>query len=75
MSGSKLSNLRVRLSALRSGRLTDAELSELLIEIIKEGGGVSLDVDGAVFKVVRREAHFGFHAAEQRRPSTMPPRR
>lgn len=75
VSGSKLSNLRVRLGALRSGRLTDVELSELLLEVIQEGGGVSLDVDGSTFKVVRRESHYGFHTTEPRRPSTIPPRR
>ena len=65
VSTAKLSNLRDRLNAARASRLTEAELSQLLLEIIGAGGGVTLDVDDSRYKIFRREGHYSITPLER----------
>lgn len=66
VSTAKLSNLRDRLNAARASRLTEPELSQLLLEIIRAGGGVTLDVDGSHYKIFRREGHYSITPMDRR---------
>lgn len=74
MAGVSISFLRDRLQALRGVPVDDLELSELLTQIIESGAGVTIDVDGTRFRIIRRDNAFTLKAVDAR-PSTIPPPR
>jgi hypothetical protein len=68
--------LREKLHAIAGSPISDADVLKLLGELIADGGGISLELDDARWKLIRREGHFMLKKDDPRaRPSTMPPRR
>ena len=72
-----LDSVRGKLSALAGAPLEDAEVAQLLAEIVSGGGGVHIEVDDANrYKLIRRDGKFVLTKDSSRgRPSSMPPRR
>lgn len=73
MPGVSLSFLRDRLAGLRSVHLDDLELTELLTQIIDAGGGITIDIETARYRIIRRDNAFVVKPAD--RSSTHPPPR
>ena len=64
--------VRERLGTLSGNPLSEADVIKLLTELLKCGGGVSLELDELRVKLVRREGHFLIK--DGRIHSTNPPR-
>ena len=70
-------NLRGKLAGLAGVMLSDADLAELIGEIISGGGGVHIEIDDQTrYRLVRREGRFVLSRDPMRaKPSSVPPRR
>ncbi|HEX7481764.1 MAG TPA: hypothetical protein VF331_28415 [Polyangiales bacterium] len=67
--------LRERLNGLLGGHLGEADTLKLIADVIKSGGGITIELDDSRWKLIRRDGHFVLKKDEPRtRPSTMPPR-
>lgn len=66
-------NLRTKLLALAGVPLTDEIVPGLLLEVVSEGGGVTLDVENMRFKLLRRDGKFLLKKEDPRSQSTIPP--
>lgn len=66
-------NLRAKLMALAGVPLEDEVVPTLLLEVVNEGGGVTLDIDAARFKLLRRDGKFLLKKEDPRSQSTIPP--
>lgn len=67
------SALQGKLAALAGAPLADADVAPLLAEAVHAGAGVTLDVDGVRFRLLRRDGKFVIKKDDPRSPSTMPP--
>jgi hypothetical protein len=65
--------LRAKLLALTGVPLADEAVPELLLEVVSEGGGVTLDLDNIRFKLLRRDGRFLIKKEDPRSQSTIPP--
>jgi hypothetical protein len=73
---SDIDNLRTRLIGLSGSQLEDVDVMSLLSEVLGGGGGVSVEVDQARFKLIRRDGKFVLTKDPARvRNSSLPPRR
>ena len=63
-----------KLNGMAGTPFDQGELVKTLLDVFKAGGGVSIDLDGGRFKIMRREGKFILRR-DDLRPSTMPPRR
>ena len=72
-----IDSVRAKLSALAGAPLEDAEVVQLLTELVDGGGGVHIEVDDANrYKLIRRDGKFVLTKDPSRaRQSSMPPRR
>ena len=72
-----LEGVRAKLSALAGAPLEDADVAQLLAEIVGGGGGVHIEVDDANrYKLVRRDGRFVLTKDSSRtRASSVPPKR
>jgi hypothetical protein len=70
-------SFRGKLSALAGAPLEDADVADLLAEVVRGGCGVHIEIDEATrFKLIRRDGKFVLTKDSSRgRPSTVPPRR
>lgn len=65
--------LRAKLMALAGVPLEDEVVPTLLLEVVTEGGGVTLEIDTARFKLLRRDGKFTLKKEDPRSQSTIPP--
>lgn|GEM_PF-5630589 len=65
--------VRDKLLALIGSHATEADLARVLAELLKGGGGVTLEFDDVRLKVVMREGRYHFKREDLRR-SSLPPR-
>jgi hypothetical protein len=65
--------VRDKLLALIGAHATEADLTRVLTELLRTGGGVTLEFDDVRLKVVMREGRYHFKREEIRR-SSLPPR-
>jgi hypothetical protein len=70
-------SFRGKLSALAGAPLEDADVADLLAEVVRGGCGVHIEIDEATrFKLIRRDGKFVLTKDSSRgRTSTVPPRR
>jgi hypothetical protein len=70
-------SFRGKLSALAGAPLEDADVADLLAEVVRGGCGVHIEIDEATrFKLIRRDGKFVLTKDSSRgRSSTIPPRR
>jgi hypothetical protein len=70
-------SFRGKLSALAGAPLEDADVADLLAEVVRGGCGVHIEVDEATrYKLIRRDGKFMLSKDSPRgRSSTFPPRR
>ena len=66
-------NLRAKLMALAGVPLDDEIVPTLLLDVLSEGGGVTLDIDNVRFKLLRRDGRFVVKKDDPRSQSTVPP--
>jgi hypothetical protein len=67
--------LRERLHAMSGNLVPDADIERLLVEVLAAGGGITLDLGEARWKLIRRDGRFALKKDDVRaRPSTIPPR-
>jgi len=71
---SDIDNLRNRLAGVAGAQLDDGDVASLLAAVIGAGGGVSIELDEARFKLIRRDGKFVLTRDPGRRGSS-PPRR
>jgi len=65
--------VRDKLLALIGAHATEADLTRVLADLLRGGGGVTLEFDDVRIKVVMREGRFHFKREDIRR-SSLPPR-
>lgn len=65
--------LRAKLMALAGVPLADDVVPTLLLEVVSEGGGVTVDIDNMRFKLLRRDGRFLLKKEDPRSQSTIPP--
>jgi hypothetical protein len=65
--------VRDKLLALLSAHATEADLTRVITDLLRTGGGVTLEFDDVRLKVVMREGRYHFKREDNRR-SSMPPR-
>jgi hypothetical protein len=65
--------LRDKLLALLGSQASEADVARVITELLRGGGGVTLELDELRLKVVMREGHYHFKR-EDRRGSSLPPR-
>jgi hypothetical protein len=72
-----IESVRGKLSALAGAPLEDADVAELLVQVVRGGCGVHIEVDEATrYKLIRRDGKFMLTKDSSRtRHSTIPPRR
>jgi hypothetical protein len=72
-----IESFRGKLSALAGAPLEDADVADLLAEVVRGGCGVHIEVDEATrYKLIRRDGKFMLSKDSSRpRSSTIPPRR
>jgi hypothetical protein len=72
-----IESFRGKLSAMAGAPLEDADVAELLTEVVRGGCGVHIEVDEATrYKLIRRDGKFMLTKDSSRgRHSTIPPRR
>jgi hypothetical protein len=70
-------NIRSKLSGLAGASLDSEEVTELLAEIVSEGGGVHIEIDDITrYRLIRRDGKFVLSKDSSRnRLSSVPPRR
>jgi len=71
-------SFRGKLSALAGAPLEDADVAELLADVVRGGCGVHIEIDEATrFKLIRRDGKFVLtkDSSRGRQASTIPPRR
>lgn len=67
--------LQAKLSALLSQHLADEDLLQLLREVLREGGGLTVEMEDLRCRIVERDGHFSLKHVDRKRPSTIPPYR
>jgi len=77
MSMEPIESVRGKLSGLAGAPLENAEVAELLAEVVSGGGGVHIEIDDSTrYKLIRRDGKFVLTKDPSRsRQSSMPPRR
>lgn len=65
--------VRDKLLALIGAQATEADLARVLTDLLRSGGGVTLEFDDVRLKVVMREGRYHFKREDLRR-SSLPPR-
>lgn len=65
--------VRDKLLALIGAQATEVDLTRVLTELLRGGGGVTLEFDDVRLKVVMREGRYHFKREDLRR-SSLPPR-
>ena len=66
--------LRDKLLALIGSQATEADVAKVLTDLLRGGGGVTLELDDVRLKVVMREGRYHFKREDTRRGSSLPPR-
>jgi hypothetical protein len=66
-------HLRAKLLALAGVPLDDDIVPTLLLDVVSEGGSVTIDIDTARFKLLRRDGKFILKKEDPRSQSTIPP--
>jgi hypothetical protein len=72
----EIESVRGKLSGLAGAPLEDADVVELLAEVVSGGGGVHIEIDDSTrYKLIRRDGKFMLTKDPRTRQSSMPPRR
>lgn len=73
----ELNSLRAKLASVAGTVLDDLEVTRIVSDAIKGGGGVYIELDEHTrYRLIRRDGNFQLYKEGSRgRPSTLPPRR
>lgn len=75
MSDIENDGIRAKLAALAGAPLTDLDVVDLLVEAVRAGGGVHLELDDSTrYKLLRREGRFVLSKESGRGRASVPPR-
>ena len=66
--------IRDKLLALLGTQITDTDAGKLLLEVLRCGGGVTLELEDMRWKLVRRDGRYSLKKDDARRASSIPPR-
>lgn len=69
----EFSTVKARLTALVGMPIEDEEIARLLSDVSRDGGGVTIEVGGVRFKLLRRDGRFLLKKDDPRHLSTAPP--
>lgn len=70
-----LDAIRSKLMGAAGTHLDDATVTKLLEELLRNGGGVLIELDNVAFKLLRREGKWVLQRDPRKPLSTLPPRR